>query len=295
VLGRRTPQPVGRFSVGDPTSGYYNDLRAAALPDVDPQAALERLSVLSGDRDRANPVTIAQVGLAACQRGPEWLEVTRSSVAWVTAELGAGGELAYRFPMTRTFRISAPWLSAMAQGQAASLLVRAAATTRNDSLLEAARLSARPLIDEGSPLVVETEQGPVLQEYPTDSPSHVLNGWFFALWGLYDVGVTGDEPAMRAFREGVSALVQRIDHYDVIGGWSRYDLYPHPIVHVSSPFYHQLHIAQLEATAKLADEPTLAAKAVAWQRGAASGPARALTFARKVAFRAVKRPGERSE
>ena len=37
-------------------------------------------------------------------------------------------------------------------------------------------------------------------------------------------------------------------HYWTGNGWSRYDLYPHPLTNVASPFYHRLHIEQLRAT-----------------------------------------------
>ena len=146
---------------------------------------------------------------------------------------------------------------------------------------------------DDSSLVAQTQEGPVLQEYPTQTPSHVLNGWMFALWGLYDVsrlaergGRTAPE-AHRAFLDGTSALVRRVDLYDAGLGWSRYDLYPHRLTHVASPFYHRLHVALLNATADLTGEETLRKKAAEWEASAERLPLRVAAVARKVAFRFV--------
>ena len=97
------------------------------------------------------------------------------------------GLLAYRFPMPHTFALEPPWHSALAQGEAVSFLLRAAQVLERPELVELAERAAESLLDPGSALVATTSEGPVLQEYPTDPPAHVLNGWLFALWGLYDL------------------------------------------------------------------------------------------------------------
>ena len=140
----------------------------------------------------------------------------------------------------------------------------------------------------------------MLQEYPTEPPAHVLNGWVSALWGLYDVSLAhskgqvniGDDVVSgcrTAFERGVEALAARISHYDTALGWSRYDLFPHRIVHVASPFYHRLHIEQLRAMARLCPGiPTLAAFAARWEMSAHRPISRAVALARKVAFRMLE-------
>src|SRR6185312_6253992 len=122
-----------------------------------------------------------------------------------------------------------PWISAMTQGEAVSLFLRAA--PENDSpeeLFSAAARAVMPLL-EPSPVVTRTPEGPVLQEYPTTPPAHVLNGWIFGLWGLYDLAATGQRDpipaevarrASSAFEAGVSALGARLPRYDA-WGWSR--------------------------------------------------------------------------
>jgi heparosan-N-sulfate-glucuronate 5-epimerase len=296
----RPVQAVGKFDPTDPLTGYYNDLRRIAAVHGTPARAGDELRRLTSTRERANPVSIAQLGLAAWQlRGSDasWLEVSAGAARWLADELDQTGRLAYLFPMPHTFRLAVPWYSAMAQGEAVSLLVRAAATVPDDGFATAAEGALAPLLDPDLGLIAETPEGPVLQEYPTTPPAHVLNGWIFALWGLHDAALSGSasaEAADRAFRAGTDALARRLPRYEVALGWSRYDLFPHPIVHVASPFYHLLHTAQLQATARLRpDVSEFAETAARWDRTAARPLPRALALTRKVAFR-ILRPRRRS-
>ena len=283
---RRPPQRAAPFLPGDPSSGYYNDL-TIVLGAVAPHEVEARLDALVADRRLANHVTVAQHALGAWQlrdRSPRWLDVFRRGAEWLRAQLEPDGGLQYRFDMPHTYEISAPWTSSMAQGEAASVFVRAALLDDAGGFGEAARRAVRPLLDPASPLVVATEEGPVLQEYPTTPASHVLNGWIFALWGLHDVGAD-DAAAAKAFSRGVETLARRVGLYEVGGGWSRYDLYPHRLKHVASPFYHRLHVSLLEATAKLSGDDRLGAVAHRWAAAEKRPATVGMAVARKVAFR----------
>jgi heparosan-N-sulfate-glucuronate 5-epimerase len=289
----RAPQRRAPFVAGDPASGYYNDLRVELGTD-DADEAQQRLQALVADRDLANHVTVAQLALGAWQMragDDAWLQVFAEGAAWLAETLEDDGGLPYLFAMPHTYTINPPWHSAMAQGQAASVFVRAVLSLEDDRFIEAAERAIRPLTMEDSTIVAHTREGPVLQEYPTQPPSHVLNGWMFALWGLYDVTMLAERTgraapeAGRAFRDGATALARRIDLYDAGLGWSRYDLYPHRLVHVASPFYHRLHVALLDATADLTGEAVLREKATAWDHTAGRLPLRAVAVARKAAFR----------
>jgi heparosan-N-sulfate-glucuronate 5-epimerase len=288
----REPQRCGEFSAGDPHSGYYNDLRPELRAST-PADALDRLASLLA-ADRISPVTIAQLGLAAWQKLPEhssWAQVVTTTAYALADRMDAEGGLPATWPMAHTYRIDPPWLSALSQGEAASLFVRSAPLSDDLDFEEAARRAVRPLL-EPSPIVVETADGTVLQEYPTTPPSHVLNGWIYALWGLYDVSHAGSPPstdvAYRAFENGARTLARRLPLYDVLGGWSRYDLYPHRLVHVASPYYHRLHIELLLAMERLAPGLGFAEHATRWRRALSSRPTLATAVARKVAFRLLE-------
>jgi hypothetical protein len=292
----RPPQLQGRFTPRDPWSGYYNDLRIEVAPYPAPADGLARFEALTVDRERANPVTIVQLGLAAWQLigvDDEWSRVVEVAARWVESERTTAGRILYGFPMAHTYHLDPPWCSAMAQGEAASLLVRASRTLDDEGLLKAAVDLVRPLVEADSDLVVETEAGPTLEEYPTTPPAHVLNGWIFALWGVYDVAIaTGRSDLEAAFAGGAAAVAARLPRYRIGRHWSRYDLFPHPIPHVASPFYHRLHIEQLRALHSLAPHPEFLLTADDWERAFRNPVEIGVAVALKASFR-VLRPRRR--
>lgn len=146
------------------------------------------------------------------------------------------------------------------------------------------------MVESGTALVKMTPEGPVLQEYPTDPPAHVLNGWIFALWGLYDLSVSmpDREPFDAAFRAGIDALSARLPLYEIGRNWSRYDLFPHPVANIASPFYHRLHIELLTAMNALVHRDAFGQCGAKWRAGSQDQIARSAAIARKVLFRAVR-------
>lgn len=85
------------------------------------------------------------------------------------------------------------WYSAMAQGHAMSLLSRAYSRSRNPLYLRAAYRAINPFLvpsSEGGVLTYLFGQHPWYEEYPTVPPSFVINGFMYALFGLYDLAKT---------------------------------------------------------------------------------------------------------
>jgi len=200
-----------------------------------------------------------------------------------------GGWL-HNAPMPHTFRLQTPWLSGMAQGEAASLLVRVYSLTGQERFAEAATRALRPMsipASAGGVLAELETGGSFAEEYPTDPPSHVLNGGIFALWGYYDVGIgLGLAAAQQDFEQGVDALARGIHLWDT-GQWSRYDLFPHPVINVASTSYHVLHINQLRAMQMIAPRHQLEAAADRFEAYWGSRADRARAFAQKALFRCV--------
>jgi heparosan-N-sulfate-glucuronate 5-epimerase len=283
----------------DDSHAYYFDLRAKATASgPTPADASGLLQHVTSTPQRANPVDVVQIGLGALQQeAAEWLPVVEEVVAWIERTMDERGLLLYGFPMRHTYRLAAPWCSSLAQGEAASLLVRAAEVLGRPDLRELAGRAIASLLDPESELVALTPEGPVLQEYPTRPPAHVLNGWVTSLWGLYDVAgspgpwsaATVAASAAEAFEAGVATLAARVGRYRTPVGWSRYDLYPHPLANVASPSYHRLHIGHLRTMNELAPRDVFVEVADEWERAAASTAARSFAVARKVAFR-LSRP-----
>jgi heparosan-N-sulfate-glucuronate 5-epimerase len=184
----------------------------------------------------------------------------------------------------------------MAQGQAASVLVRLHAETGSDEYAEGALRAVLPLYvdtpDGGTRAYLDG--GPWLEEYPTEPPSYVLNGGIFAIWGLYDAAVgLGDSRAREEFDACADTLARNAHRWDT-GAWSRYDLFPHPfMVNVASLAYHALHTNQLRAMQRIAPRPEVAEVAARFERYASSQALRARAFAAKSAFRLAVPRNER--
>jgi heparosan-N-sulfate-glucuronate 5-epimerase len=279
----------------DPYSFHF-DLREKPLgvgASLDERLAYLRR--ITAEPKQSNPVTVIQLALGALQlRDPEQLPLVADVVEWLERSAGDRGLLPYGFPMPHTFPLKAPWYSSLAQAEAGSLLVRAAQVLRRPELFELGDQVVEPLLATGSPLVVLTGDGPVLQEYPTDPPAHVLNGWITSLFGLYDVAQAPREVtaaargAASAFDAGTTAMASRLHFYRTPLGWSRYDLYPHPLPNTASFAYHRLHIAQLRALYRLAQFEVFALTADQWERSLRNPAALLVGIARKVAFRVVR-------
>ena len=285
-------QPLGQHFIPGELGGYYIDMRVKAPePRWPPVFRLPLEDTLWVDR--------AQWGLAcfehfAATREPAWLDAARGMGEHLVKGQAHDGGWPHRNPYPHTFRLDPPWLSSMAQGEGASLLVRLHVETGDERYAEAALRALGPLSVPASNGGVRAELygHPFPEEYPTTPPSFVLNGAIFSLWGLYDVAAgLGDGGARLGFTEGLDALAANIGRWDT-GYWSRYDLYPHKRMNVASFAYHTLHIDQLEAMQRLEPRPEIAAALGRFRRYARSPVKRSRAFAAKVAFRlAVPRGG----
>jgi heparosan-N-sulfate-glucuronate 5-epimerase len=278
--------PVGENFDAQAVRGYYIDMRVKARTPIWPLAGYT-LHVMA-----------TQWGLGCFERfltgeGDLWLAAARERADELVARQQEDGPQAGGFlhthPFRHTFALRPPWISAMAQGEAASLLVRIYNETGDERYARAARRALLPLgVDSVAGGVRASLGGRSFpEEYPTQPPSFVLNGAIFALWGVRDVAMALDDaPARTAFEEGVDMLAENLHRWD-LGYWSRYDLFPHPVVNVASSFYHDLHINQLRAMHRLAPRRELAAAADRWAGYAASSWSRQHAFARKVLFRLI--------
>jgi heparosan-N-sulfate-glucuronate 5-epimerase len=283
-------QPIGPRIRTDGLGGYYIDMRVKATSPRWPAT-----DDLPPDAEGFH-VAVAQWGLAAYEH---WLAT--GSEKWLAAATAvcdhflatqcrsgpqAGGWVHdFRYP--HTFPLEPPWICAMVQGQAASLLVRMHAETGRDAFAEAAIRALHPLqkpsVDGGAQALLAG--GPFFEEYPTSPASLVLNGGIYALWGVHNVAVALEDAEARAlFDAGLDVLAACIDRWD-LGYWTRYDLYPHRRVNVASPAYHELHIDQLAAMNTLVPRPALREAEMRWRGYLERPSARARAFAGKVAFR----------
>jgi len=149
------------------------------------------------------------------------------------------------------------WVSSMAQGQAISVMVRAAQTTGEVRFWQAAQKALAPfhcLTSEGGVRNIFHERYVWYEEYPFEEGLFVLNGFMYSLIGLYDLSSAENAPrdardeAKELFDEGLVSLKALLPLYDN-GKGSNYDL-QHVIKQVRGPNrarwdYHTVHIQQL--------------------------------------------------
>lgn len=144
--------------------------------------------------------------------------------------------------------LKAPWYSALAQGQGLSVLVRAFSETGQERYLQAAKRAFQVFsvtVDRGGVSYVDSEGNVWFEEYIVSPPTHILNGFIWATWGVYDYHLaTHDQLANTLFQRSIQTLAANLKTYDV-GYWSLYEQSGIRMKMLASPFYHSLHIIQL--------------------------------------------------
>lgn len=278
------PIPLGRMFDAGAVRGYYIDYSAKTN---DPRAG-----------DALLPTPLIQQALGWWERhlagDPAALDSFLRACEAIDARADRrDGELRWpvRVPAAK-YGLRPPWCSALPQAQAASVFVRAHLATGQARWREAALGAVRSLIEERSELVAGTGDGPILEEAPSDPPSHILNGWISALWGLWDVHLGLDDAAAgRMFDDSLRCLLARLDAYDT-GWWTRYGLYPHALDDLAKPIYHRQHVDQMEVLHRLTGNAAFATTGERW--ASYDRPLnRALAVAQKAPFSALEAPRRR--
>jgi hypothetical protein len=146
----------------------------------------------------------------------------------------------------------APWFSAMAQGQVLSAFVRLNRVTGQQKWRDAAVATFNsfrnaPVKGRPSTVRIDTQNYLWLEEYPRWPPTssdRTLNGYVFAVFGLYDyLRLTGDPTAVALWNGGLVNARWHIQfRYRNTGYISRYCL-RHPSV--LSVKYHHIHWHQM--------------------------------------------------
>ncbi len=291
-------------SAGVPQLDYHGKIGLQYNPIAIAQYALGNYNLFrqTADPGRRQKFFIAADWLAShLEQNPQGLSVWNHHFDWE-----------YRNPLR------APWYSALAQGQGISVLLRAhkesaekvntqkedvqkkgvpeeangeesAEKKSNDSpYLAAARRALAcfhvPTKDGG---VAFTDESNDLwfEEYIVTPPTHILNGFIWAAWGLYDYYVaTQDASGQKLFAAAVRTMLHNLDRYD-LGFWSLYEQSGTRLPMVASPFYHHLHIVQLRVMHRLTGESTFARVADRWETYTHSPVNRARALAYKTVFK----------
>jgi hypothetical protein len=168
------------------------------------------------------------------------------------------------------------------------MLVRAGRATGDLRYREAADRAFESMwhdVSEGGVLVTDDRGDLWIEEYIVDRPSHILNGFMWALWGVRDYADwTGVAGASNVWRRCVATLQARIGEFDT-GWWSLYEARDNGLEMLASRYYHTLHITQLRVMHRLTGIEAFSVRADRFQQYLGSAPNRARALARKIMFK----------
>lgn len=186
--------------------------------------------------------------------------------------------------------LRAPWYSGLAQGQGVSVLVRAYRDTQEERYLEASRrvfVAMTTPIDRGGVLYEDATGDKWIEEYVVDPPTHILNGFMWAAWGVYDLWLADRDDSVKAFFNDIShTIATNLERYDC-GFWSLYELSGTRLKMLASPFYHRLHVVQLDVMSRLTGDDTFGSYARHWESYATRAVNRYRAMGRKALFKAL--------
>ena len=246
---------------------YAGVCDATGIPQLDYRGQIGR---------QYNPIAIAQYGLGNYNLfrrtgDPSRRQKFLLAAAWLRDHLEENPQrLAvwnHHFNWEYRDTLKAPWYSGLAQGQGISLLVRAHKESGEAGYLDAARRSLAAFFQPTSNggVAFTDDRGDLwFEEYIVSPPTHILNGFIWAAWGVYDYYLTTrDAAAYDIFSRAVRTLCRNLESYD-LGFWSLYEQSGTRLPMVASPFYHQLHIVQLRVMHRLTGESVFATVADRW-------------------------------
>lgn len=255
-------QGVGKIYSKSDIKGYYNDLTEKVTKDENFEKMILPIHTSKEGEEVEFSIEIFQYGLGAydlylLEKKRVYLEKFKQAIDWAIKnqlENGAWITFAHRHP-------EAPF-SAMAQGEGISLLLRGYKEFGEEKYLNSAHKAISfmllPLEKGGTTLYKENDEI-FLKEY-THKPI-VLNGWIFAIFGLYDyVKITKNERVDFVLKYTLNTLKKNLKYFDN-GYWSKYDIENM----ITSPFYHKLHIAQLEVLFEITNDQIFKEYAIKWE------------------------------
>lgn len=185
-------------------------------------------------------------------------------------------------------RLKAPWYSGLAQGQGVSLLVRAHRETGIRKYLQTAELGFASFCrstNQGGVTSTDQQGNLWFEEYIVSPPTHILNGFIWAIWGVYDYFLaTRSQDAKNLVDKAIQTLRSNLARYD-LGFWSLYEQSGTVLPMMASPFYHRLHIVQLRIMHRLTGNALFARFADKWEAYGRSRTKRTRALCCKAVFK----------
>ena len=251
------------YSIND-VKGYYNNLTEKVLNNPTILDTEELPLLLTEKNEKIHfPVAIFQYGLGAYDLylltgDKRYLKKFNQCVKWAVDHIDNEG----RWNNFFFYSPEHPY-GAMAQGEGASLLIRAYLNSGEERFLRLAQSAIDFMLlplEDGGTTKYETD-GAYLMEYTFKGM--VMTGAIFAWWGLYDfVKITKDNNRyFERLNTILDSLIKTLPKFKN-AYWSMYSLDGL----IASPFYHNLHIAQMEAMYDLTGKEIFKEYADKWRK-----------------------------
>lgn len=226
--------------------GYYNNLTEKVT-----RFGLEGnqipTTVVDSGEELYFSIAIFQYGLAAydlylLNNDVEMAEKTLACAEWAVTNQQQDGSWVTFFYENKEH----PY-SSMAQGEGISLLLRAYQIKPDDRYLTTAKLALEFMLIPKENGGTTKYDGEDVYFYECTEDPLILNGWIFSLWGVMDYyKFFKDEKAKKILDATLISLEKKLPDFD-LGYWSMYE----DGMRICSPFYHSLHIAQLNVMYEL--------------------------------------------
>jgi len=261
----------------DPFTGYYMTFYDKTLyPGPFDDRGVPMLDYKGVIGRQYNPIAIAQYGLGFYNRyvkekKEEYLNKFLVQCDWLVDNLEKNKYGLYvwmhHFDWEYFRTLKSPWYSSLAQGAGISALVRAYIITNDSKYIESASKAFKSFnkaIEDGGVVYYDRNGDVWFEEAITIPPTHILNGFIWSLWGIYDYYLLTKEAKIEElFKRAVNTIKNNLPKYDT-GYWSLYDLAPTKLKMLASPFYHSLHIVQLRILNKITGEQVFSEFANRW-------------------------------
>lgn len=256
---------------------------ASGLPpypiDMSPFLALSQITLdATGVPYNANPAgyhptTIAQYALAHWNQhlatNDEYhLKAFLTQAQWLIEHESRIGKDAGSWPISfphPDVHSEGLWLSALTQGNGISVLLRAYQLTSEQTFLEVACRAVRTFeldILDGGVSAPVGEEGVFFEEVAVYPAAHTLNGFIFALFGLYDyVALTGDTHIEKLIERSLATMHDLFNEFDV-GFWTCSDLLHRQL---ASPSHLALQATLLETLSRFSNCDHCSTLAARWK------------------------------
>lgn len=251
-------QGAGKCYAKESIQGYYNDLTGKVSSSTLLDENGIPINIVSSGEKVYSLVTIMQYALGCYD-----LYLLENDVGYQVRFLKLADyilehqEVSGKWDARASIGSSKGNSSCMAQGQGCSILLRAYQVTNDSRYFQAARkaISFMLLPSEQGGTAVYQGDAISFEKYPPQEGviSSVLNGWIFALFGLYEYVLCTDSEKHRSILErSCRTLESKLPLYDR-KFWSNYDL----TGTIASPAYHSVHISLLSVLTDLTGSQTM--------------------------------------